>query len=210
MQTVATNPQRLLTCPACQYRFVYGDFLGRRACPSCGISLSFSIPYRIVLASVALAMFIYISYKAVINPNVILSIIGLILVAPFALLIRLLFIANVPAHLQAVGIAKCPVCSGTLTRAVIRPGPFDCPHCMKQIRATHSSMYRWARIGICAAFAVAAARLKGFDWSFLIFVVSLYALPSLVLWDILALDLFPPIRFETNRSTFQTLGIGRD
>jgi hypothetical protein len=141
------------------------------------------------LASVAVAIFLYISYKAALNPNVILSIVRLILAAPFALLMRLLFIANVSARVQALGIARCPVCNGALTRAVIRPGPFDCPHCMKQIRATHSSTYRWARIGVCAAFAVTAARLKGFDWSFLIFVVSLYALPSLMFWDILALDL---------------------
>ena len=123
---------------------------------------------------------------------------------------RLFFIANVPAHLHAIGIVKCPICDGVLTRAVIRPGPFDCPHCVKQIRVTHGSTYRWARVGLCAAFAVSAAKLKGFDWSFLIFVVSLYALPSLLFWDVLALDLFPPIRFEANRSTFQTLGIGRD
>lgn len=189
---------------------MYRDFLGRRACPSYGMSLSFSTSYRIVLASVASTIFLYISYKAVVNANVILSIMGLLLVAPFVLLMRLIFITSVPAHLQAIGVARCPVCSGTLTRTVIRPGPFDCPHCMKQIRATHSSTYRWARIGICAAFAITAARIKGFDWSFLIFVVSLYALPSLVFWDILALDLFPPVRFETNRSPFQTLGIGRD
>jgi len=56
---------------------------------------------------------------------------------------------------------------------------------------------------------VATARLRGFDWSFLIFVVSFYALPMLFLWDVIVFKLFPPTKFESVSSPFQTLGINK-
>ncbi len=56
---------------------------------------------------------------------------------------------------------------------------------------------------------MATARLRGFDWSFLIFVVSFYALPMLFLWDVIVFKLFPPTKFESVSSPFQTLGINK-
>ncbi len=139
------NPQRLLTCPSCQCHFAYRYFLRSRACPSCEVSLGFSVPYRIGLAIFAIAVFLYCSYKAVLSASFVLSVVGLILAAPLALIARLFFISNVPLHLHAIGIARCPICDGVLTRVVIRDGPFDCPHCLKQIRPIHRLSYRWAR-----------------------------------------------------------------
>ena len=208
-QSKATNPQMLLTCPSCQYHFGYRDFLRSRACPSCYVSLGFSVPYRIGLAIFAIAVFLYCSYRAVLSASVVLSVVGLILAAPLALIARLFFISNVRPHLHAIGVAKCPICDGVLTRVVIRPGPFDCPNCLKQIRPIRGPGYRWVRGGLCAALAITAARLKGFDWSFLIFVVSVYAFPALFFWDIFTLDLAPPMRFEPTRSPVQLLGIGK-
>jgi len=204
-----TSSQRLLTCPSCRSHFQYRDFLRSRACPSCYTSLRFSVPYRIGLGIFAMAVFLCCTYEALLSRGLILWAVWWILAAPLALIAHLFFIEIVPPHLSRAGIAKCPICDGTLTRLAIRPGPFDCPHCRKQIRQIQRPSYRWARIVLCAGFAITAAKLKGFDWPFLIFVVSVYALPALFFWDILALDLFPPIRFQATKSPIQTLGIGR-
>ena len=206
---VDASPQRLLTCPSCQCHFEYRDFLRSRACPSCEMSLRFSTPYRIGLGIFAVAVFLYCSYKALLSTGFPLSVAWLILAAPVALIARLFFIRSIFPDLYTIGIAKCPICDGTLTRLAIRPYPFDCPHCRKRIRQIHRPIYRWARVALCAAFAITAAKLKGFDWSFLVFVVSAFALPAFFFWDILALDLFPPVRFQAAESPTQMLGIGR-
>jgi hypothetical protein len=62
---------------------------------------------------------------------------------------------------------------------------------------------------VCGGIAVLTARLRGFDWSFLIFVVSVYALPMFILWDVMAFKLFPPTKFELVSSPFQTLDINK-
>jgi hypothetical protein len=201
--------QRLLVCPSCRHHFAYRDFLRSRACPSCQVSLGFSVLYRIGLAIFAIAVFLFCSYKAVLSASVALSVVGLVLAAPLALMARLFFISNVPPRLHSIGLAKCPICDGVLTRVAIRPGRFDCPHCLKQIRPIHRPIYRWARGGLCLALAIFAAKLKGFDWSFLIFVVSAYALPAFFFWDVFALDMSPPTRFDPPRSSVEILGIGK-
>jgi hypothetical protein len=208
-QSKDTARQRPLVCPSCHHHFAYRDFHRIRACPSCQVSLGFSVLYRNGLAIFAIAVFLYCSYKAVLSVSVVLSVAGLILAAPLALIARLFFISNVPPRLHSLGLAKCPICDGALNRAAVRPGPFDCPHCLKQIRPIHRPIYRWARGGLCFALAIVAAKLKGFDWSFLIFVVSAYALPAFFFWDVLAVDLSPPTRFEPTHSPVQVLGIGK-
>jgi hypothetical protein len=204
------DPKRALICPSCQSYFEYRDFLRSRACPSCNVTLGFSVPYRIALAIFAIAVFFYFSYTIVPRAGITLTIVWMIVAAPLALIARLIFVSNVLPRLGVVGLAKCPLCDGVLTRLAIRPGRFNCPHCLKQIRPVRQPGYRWARFGMCAAFAITLARLKGFDWSFLVFVVSVYALPALFFWDILALDLYPPTRFEPTRSPVQILGIGSE
>jgi hypothetical protein len=106
-------------------------------------------------------------------------------------------------------IGDCPECKGILTPETIRPGPFNCPYCAKYIRPIRRRSHLWLRIVVCGVIAVVTARLRGFDWSFLIFVVSFYALPVLFLWDVIVFKLFPPTRFESVSSPFQTLGINR-
>jgi len=62
---------------------------------------------------------------------------------------------------------------------------------------------------VCLFVAVVAARRRGFDWFFLIFVVSFYALPAFVFWDAVVFKLLPPTKFEPVPSPFQTLGINK-
>lgn len=104
-------------------------------------------------------------------------------------------------------VGECPECKGILTPHTIRLGPFNCPYCTKYIRPVRRPSYLWLRFLVCAVIAVATAKLRGWDWSFLIFVVSFYALPVLVLWDLIVFRLFPPTKFEAVPSQFQTLGI---
>lgn len=197
-------------CPSCGKRSEYRDFLRSRACPSCKVSFGFSVPYRVGLATCASAAFLYGTYRAVFARGILFSVIGLVVAVVLAFIARLLFISNIPPTLHTIGILSCPICSERLTRIVIRPAPFDCPHCVKQIRPIRTRRYRWVRAVVCGGIAIATAKLKGFDWSFLVFVVSVYAIPALLLWDIFALDLQPTIRFEPTQSSVQTLGIGED
>ena len=65
------------------------------------------------------------------------------------------------------------------------------------------------RFASCGVIAIVTARLRGWDWSFLWFVVSFYALPVLVLWDVIVFQVFPPKKFELVSSPFQTLRINK-
>src|SRR5690349_4702756 len=93
-------------------------------------------------------------------------------------------------------IGNCPLCSGSLTLESVRPGPFDCPNCLKRIMPVRRPTYLWLRTLLCGVVAVTAARLHGFEWSFLIFVVALYAIPVLLLWDGIIFRLIPPTKFQ--------------
>jgi len=106
-------------------------------------------------------------------------------------------------------IGQCPECNGIFTPDVIRPGPFNCPYCSKYMRPVRRRSYLWLRFAVCGIIAVVTAKLRGWDWSFLIFVVSFYALPVLVLWDVIVFKLFPPKKFELVSGPFQTLGINK-
>jgi hypothetical protein len=70
-------------------------------------------------------------------------------------------------------IGECPECNGILTPDTIRSGPFNCPYCAKYIKPIRRPSYLWLRALVCGIIAVVTARRRGFDWSFLIFVVSL-------------------------------------
>jgi hypothetical protein len=106
-----------------------------------------------------------------------------------------------------VRLGECPQCKGILTLETKRPGPFNCPYCGKHIRPIGRRGYLWLRFAVCGVIAVVTARWRGWDWSFLIFVVSFYAFPVLTLWDVILFKMFPPTKFEPVRSPFQTLGI---
>lgn len=197
-------------CPSCGTRSEYRDFLRSRACPSCKVSLGFSRPYRVGLTVFVCATFLYAIYRAVLARGIVFSVVGLIVAVVLALIAWLLFIWTVPPTLHVIGMARCPICNGMLTRLVIRPSAFDCPHCLKQIRPIRTRTYQLVRGAICGGLAITAAKFKGFDWSFLIFVVSIYAVPAFLLWDIFALDMHPPLRFEPSQSSVQMIGIGKD
>ncbi len=207
---VSRADQQGNTCPSCQSQFAYLDFLRSRACPGCKVTLGFSVPYRLCFAIFTVSVFLYGMYRAVLAKGILLSMVSLILAVILALLARLFFLFNVRPHLQVLGLAQCPNCSAVLTRPTIRAWRFDCPECVKQIRPVHRSSYWWVRGGVCAALAIGAALLKGFPWSSVIFVVSFYALPALFFWDILVMDLLPPMRFERTRSSVQVLGIEKN
>lgn len=201
---------KVVTCPSCHSEMTYSNFLRSRACLNCQASLGFSLSHRMLLGAFGIGIYLYLSYRAVMLPSFTTSVLGLVLAAPLALLARLFFLSTVRLPIVSLGLLKCPLCEGSLTRFCIRPGPFNCPNCLKQIKATRTPAYKWARIGICAALAIAVSRLRGFDWSFLVFVVSIYALPALFFWDIFALDLAPALVFEPTRSSVQRLRIEQD
>jgi hypothetical protein len=106
-------------------------------------------------------------------------------------------------------VGECPECKGILTPRTIRPGPFNCPYCSKYIKPIRRRSYLWLRFASCGVIAVVTARLRGWDWSFLFFVVSFYMLPVLVLWDAIVFKVFPPKKFELVSTPFQTLGINK-
>jgi len=56
---------------------------------------------------------------------------------------------------------------------------------------------------------IAAAKLRGVEWSWLIFVVAFFAIPAFFFWDAIVWSLFPPHRFEPAPQYVQTLGIGQ-
>jgi hypothetical protein len=70
-QSKDTARQRPLVCPSCHHHFAYRDFHRIRACPSCQVSLGFSVLYRNGLAIFAIAVFLYCSYKAVLSVSVV-------------------------------------------------------------------------------------------------------------------------------------------
>ena len=102
-------------------------------------------------------------------------------------------------------VGDCPECKGILTPETIRPGPFNCPYCAKYIRPIRRPSYLWLRILVCGGVAVVTARMRGFDWSFLIFVVSFYALPVFILWDVIVFQLFPPTSCSQHGTPSPTL-----
>lgn len=105
-------------------------------------------------------------------------------------------------------VGRCPACQGDLTLATILAAQIICPHCEKVLRP--SKGYLWVRFLICFAAGAITAKLRtGFDWSFLIFVVSFYAILVLFLWNATLYRLFPPRRFEAIAPFVQTLGIGQ-
>jgi uncharacterized protein (DUF983 family) len=203
------NPQGN-ACPSCQSQFAYRDFLRRRACPTCKMTLGFSVPYRLSLAIFTISVFLYAMYRAVLARGILLSWVGPILAVILALIARLFFLLNVRPHLRILGVARCPNCGAALTRPTVRLGRFDCPECLKQIQPVHRSSYWWVRGGVCAALAIGAALLKGFPWSFVVFVVCFYALPAFFFWDIFVMDLLPPLRFERTQSSMQLIRIEKD
>jgi predicted RNA-binding Zn-ribbon protein involved in translation (DUF1610 family) len=102
----------------------------------------------------------------------------------------------------------CPICGIKLCSE--GRSRFDCQGCGKTLVVAESRTYRFCRvIGIYGSAAIWAWK-RGWEPSFIIFVVSVYVFPVLLLWisiERYVRRMFPPRRFEPERSHFQTLGI---
>src|SRR5262249_40523081 len=103
----------------------------------------------------------------------------------------------------------CPLCNSELHRDDIRLPLFDCRQCGRKLQPVRSRAYLWTRFLICTGAATAYAWTHGFPGSFVIFVVSLYAIPALLIWSAVERAFFPPPkRFKPYPSpVFQTLGL---
>jgi hypothetical protein len=55
--------------------------------------------------------------------------------------------------------------------------------------------------------AVLIAWKRGWPPSFIVFVVSLYAIPMFLIWGVIEQFVFPPKKFEVARSPYQTLNL---
>ena len=107
-----------------------------------------------------------------------------------------------------ISLPTCPACGIDLnpegrTR-------FDCPGCGKTLVVARSRVYWICRyLGIYGLAATWAWR-RGWDPSFIVFVVSFYAFPVMWLWNSMERyfwRIYPPANFELQRSLFQSLGI---
>ncbi len=101
----------------------------------------------------------------------------------------------------------CPFCRGGLRRKDIRLYRFDCPHCFKALKPCFFPGYLWVRSLTSFGMGLAWAWHRGWTGSFVIFVVSFYALPVMILWDLVVRDFFLPKKIVPATSTFQTLGL---
>lgn len=101
----------------------------------------------------------------------------------------------------------CPVCG-----AGICPegrSSFECPHCGKSLVVAESQAYRWTRL-LCTYAIAAIWAWSRWESSFIVFVVSFYAFPVMIVWRLIERNLrsvFPPKYSVPARSHFQTLGI---
>ena len=105
-------------------------------------------------------------------------------------------------------LPRCPICGVDL-----HPEGrtwFDCPACGTTLVVSESRAYRIFRMICIYGSAAIWAWKRGWEPSFIFFVVSFYAFPVLLLWTALERHirlLFPSTHFEPKRSLFQTLGI---
>ncbi len=110
-------------------------------------------------------------------------------------------------------VPHCPACDCLLLPPQTHLLRFDCPGCGATLRPRRKPVYRWLRVAACYGAGIAAARLRGWDWPFIVFVVSLYTLPAAFLFDSIVLNFFPAKQFETLPGKFQMLDLsapGRD
>lgn len=106
-------------------------------------------------------------------------------------------------------MGACPLCNRTLYGEDIRFGKFACPGCHRMLKPKRFPGYHWLRLAVCYGAGLAYAWTHGWNGSFVIFVVSFYALPALVLWAVIEVRLFPPKMFAPTSASaaVQTLDI---
>lgn len=102
---------------------------------------------------------------------------------------------------------RCPSCDCLLNPLQTRSRRFNCPGCGATLQPLRTPAHRWLRLLGCYGAGAAAARIRGWDWWFIVFVVSFYAYPAVLLFDSVAVNFFPARQFEVVRGRFQTLGL---
>lgn len=100
---------------------------------------------------------------------------------------------------------QCPLCHAELQGE--NRAPFDCPECGETLYEARSSGFKWLRAIVCYAVAALYSWHKGWEPSFIVFIVSFYAIPALVIWRTVEQLFFPATRYEAGRSSVQTLDL---
>jgi len=102
----------------------------------------------------------------------------------------------------------CPICGIELNpEGRLR---LDCPGCGNTLFAVQSRMYRVFRIVVVYGTAAIWAWRRGWDPSFIIFVVSFYAIAVFLIFGHIEGQIrrfFPPKRYVPRTKDVQTLGI---
>src|SRR6185437_3937296 len=93
-------------------------------------------------------------------------------------------------------VGTCPACNSVLRLRDIRLGQFNCPQCSKALRPVLTGARRWLRVIVPVGTGFAYAWTHGWNDSFIIFVVSLYIVPAMLVWGSLEINFFPPRKFE--------------
>jgi hypothetical protein len=75
------------------------------------------------------------------------------------------------------------------------------------LRESHSAVYMWSRVIGCYGIAALVAWKRGWEPSFIIFIVSFYAIPVLIAWRAIEQSIFPRKKFEIVPPTYQTLNL---
>src|SRR3981081_4594876 len=100
----------------------------------------------------------------------------------------------------------CPVCRASVATELIGAPSCECPNCHTELIRLRGRGYMWLRAVICCGAAVAICWTKHLG-SFMVFVVSFYALPLFFIWDSEISKFFPPTKLEPATGPYQTLGL---
>lgn len=111
-------------------------------------------------------------------------------------------------HLPLNAPQSCPLCGVPLH--VNGRARLDCTGCGKTLVISESQAYKVARVILIYGLGAVWAWRRGWDPTFIIFVVSFYVLPIRIVWAIIERQIrmaYPPKCLEPARPVFQTLGL---
>ena len=108
-------------------------------------------------------------------------------------------------RLQAFEYYHCPVCGAELHPEGRQR--LDCPDCGTTLIEARSSAYGWPELVVCYGVASLIAWKRGWEPSFIVFVVSFYAIPVFIVWQSIKRTFFPPKSFRVAPSRIQKLGL---
>ncbi len=99
----------------------------------------------------------------------------------------------------------CPACQKQIETGGAEM--FKCPHCSTLLRAQRPRGYWTIRVIVCFGTAAIWAWKRGWDASFVIFVVAFYAIPVMIAWGYIQGTFFPSKRYEAIPPAIQKLGL---